>query len=346
MNLRYKDARLAVIATSELSRDEGWDASCLRYRVAPEGLVGSVRQSGVIEPLIVEEWRDGYRIISGFVRAAAARTAGLPAVPAVVFGKDRLSAADALFTALSSNAPGTTLTDVDRAFALAKARAVLGLSDVELARQVAPLLGLPASFKVVRQYIELTSLPRAVLDAVAAGTLSRQHGEAILVVPADAREAFLARAVLGLGLSASETRAFAEGIMDLSVRHKRAFGDMLGEVLAAIVEDGKPLPAAKAKTVARDKLSRMLLPSITAMKDEFNALVAELGLAPGVSVTHSLSFEADEIRISTVIARAEDVSKLADALKDGLARGVFDRLLTISPRMTARLLDAGNRRGG
>ena len=123
-------ARMEYIRTEAIRFDgEGWDDYLTRYFLDASALEESVKRSGVVEPVTVEEWRGGYRVVSGFKRAAAARVAEVESVPAVIDAEGALAPKDACLAALAANAPGTGLNDADRAVALAKARERLGFDE-------------------------------------------------------------------------------------------------------------------------------------------------------------------------------------------------------------------------
>jgi ParB-like chromosome segregation protein Spo0J len=314
---------------------EGWDAYLVRHRASAARIEESVRHSGVILPVVLEEWREGYRVISGFGRALAAKAAGTAEIPAMIFEEQTLAARDAYLMALAANAPGEGLNDADRAAALAKGKSVFGLDEEELVRTAAPMLGLAASHKVVREYLEISELPAAVLDALAEGRISRQHAEGIVLVAARDREWFWREAVEALRLSASEARVFAGGALDLAAREGLGLREVLGEVLAGAGGAAKGDAAgalAGRRAAARAGLERRLSPILGEMEDEFDALAKGLNLPGGAKVEHAGGFEKDELTITARAGDAAAIRALEEALERGLAEGIFERMLSIARR--------------
>ena len=317
-----------------------WDLFLLRYRLEAGGLETSVRAAGIIEPLIVEEWQRGYRVIAGFRRAVAARAAGIERVRAVVFAKGILSPRDAYLMAVASNAPGAALCDLDKALTLRLGSERFGLSESELITMVAPLLGLPPSFKVVRLYIGLTRLPHVILESLADGRISRQHAEAMLLLPPSQREEIFHSAVRAFDLSASETRLLSEGLVDLAAREKRPPSEILGEIVAQALEAGSATPVTyrQGKPRLREILRQRLLPTVSQMEEEFAGLARKLNLPAGATVGHSPAFESDELILEAKVADGASVLALKDALERGLAGGTFEQMLSIASRKAARIL--------
>ncbi len=345
---------------------DGWDAYLLRYRLDAGFLVESVGANGVIQAVVLEEWDGGYRVISGFLRVAAARTAGVGEVPAVVYGEGELLPREGLRLALAANSPGVTLSAADRAVALSKASDDFGFTPDELADEVAAPLGLAASHKVVRQYLEIARLPESVLEALGAERISREHAAAILLVPASDREWFFSEIVEPLRLSAGDTRFAATAGIDLAGREGRGVREVLEEVIAGLeaghggarpavahnsvlphryagAESGQGRPwrtgnAATERKKLKDALSRRLLPVLSQMEDEFAGLAGRLGALGAATVDHSPGFEADEVRIALRAKSVEEIRSLKVALERGLESGVFEEMLSIARRKGDELL--------
>ncbi|MBK8895778.1 MAG: ParB/RepB/Spo0J family partition protein [Candidatus Competibacteraceae bacterium] len=132
----------------------------------------SVRQFGIIEPLVVRPLADGsYEILAGHMRWRAAQQAGLSSVPAVLReADDRTAAAIALVENLLRRA----LNPIEEGRALRRLREEFDLTQ----EQLAELLGLsqPAISKALR----LLSLDPKVQELIEDGKLEAGHGKTLL----------------------------------------------------------------------------------------------------------------------------------------------------------------------
>jgi ParB-like chromosome segregation protein Spo0J len=333
------EPKIETVAVTEIDvSDGGWDEYLTRRRLEPGGLGESVATHGVIEPVTLLRHGERFRVICGFRRAEAARRAKVERIPAVVHGEGAIGPRDAFLMAIASNAPGLSYTDADRAVALAKAGETFGFGEDELIDTVAPQLGLPPSHKVVRLYLEIARMPTAVLDALSQGEVSRQHCEALALLPGDERQWFFENVLRPLRLSAGDARFVNEAAIDLAGRGNVSPREAFEPVLAESTVAESP---GKSKSALKENLARRLSPIITEMEDEFAALAAELGGA-GAAVGHSPGFEADEIRIVLTARRIEEIQAFKDALEKGLETGVFERMLSIARRKGERLLESRN----
>ena len=168
---------------------------------AASGLAESVRQQGVIQPLLVRPRpAGGYEIVAGERRWRAAREAGRATVPAVVRDADDR---DTLLLGLIENVAREQLTPVEEARAYAVLIDEFGLSLGEVAERVG------RSKPSVSNRIRLLELPDDVLGMVERGQLSEGHARAVLAVPDHEGRRRLAREIVRRGLSvrAAEQRA-------------------------------------------------------------------------------------------------------------------------------------------
>jgi ParB family chromosome partitioning protein len=168
---------------------------------AASGLAESVRQQGVIQPLLVRpRAAGGFEIVAGERRWRAAREAGHETVPAVVRVSDDR---DTLLLGLVENVAREQLTPIEEARAYAVLIDEFGLSLGDVAERVG------RSKPSVSNRIRLLELPDDVLGMVERGQLSEGHARAVLAVPDHEGRRRLAREVVRRGLSvrAAEQRA-------------------------------------------------------------------------------------------------------------------------------------------
>jgi len=171
-----------------------------RTRFDPEaltGLVSSIEESGVVQPLLVRPLRDGgYELIAGERRWRAAQQAGLEKVPAIVRDSEQ---AERLQVALIENMVREDLNPVEEARACVALVEDLGLSREKLARRIG------RSRPAVSNLIRLLDLPDEALDLLEAGELSEGHGRALLAAPGNDVRRRLARDAAKGGWSVRET---------------------------------------------------------------------------------------------------------------------------------------------
>jgi len=166
-----------------------------RKRFGEEGLdalAASIREQGVISPLILRRGRDGYELVAGERRLRAARQAGLKSVPAIV---REVADAEALELALVENLQREDLNAVEEAEAYRRLSEDFGQSQDGIARR----LGKDRS--TVSNALRLLRLPRQILDDLVAGTLSGGHARALLALDREADQIRVRDSIVKGGLS-------------------------------------------------------------------------------------------------------------------------------------------------
>ena len=160
-------------------------------------LMASIREVGVLQPVVVRPVDDGYELVMGERRWRACRELGLETVPAIV----RSTADDAmLLDALLENLHRQQLNPLEEAAAYQQLLAEFGATHEGLADRIG------RSRSHVTNTMRLLGLPPGVQRRVAAGVLSAGHARALLgLEDPDAQERLAARVVAeGLSVRATE----------------------------------------------------------------------------------------------------------------------------------------------
>jgi ParB family chromosome partitioning protein len=210
-----------------------------RRRFEPEattGLASSIKQQGLLQPIVVRpRAAGGYELIAGERRWRAAREAGITELPALVRDADDR---DSLLLALVENVAREQLSPVEEARAYA---ALLDEFDLSLA-EVAERVG--RSKPAVSNRLRLLELPEEVLWMVARGELTEGHARAVLALrDHDARKKLAKRIVRdGLSVRAAE-KAAQEGGATRRPRSATKIDPALAERARGAAERFTGLPA-------------------------------------------------------------------------------------------------------
>ena len=158
---------------------------------ALDALADSLRERGVLQPVLVRSLQDGkHELIVGERRWRAAKIAGLETIPALVCPFDDEAALEA---ALIENMAREDLNPVEEARACATLIEEFGLSH----RQIGARVG--RTMSVVSNLVRLLNLPAEILELVELGELSRGHALALLMAKDPQVRPQLARAAVQKG---------------------------------------------------------------------------------------------------------------------------------------------------
>ena len=129
-------------------------------------LVDSIREQGILEPIVVAKTPAGYQIIAGERRWRASRILGLSKVPVVI---RETTPQGMLEMSIVENVQREDLNPIERAQAYKRLIDEFGLGTNEVARKVGK------SAPTVSNTIRLLSLPDAIKDALVAGVITEGH---------------------------------------------------------------------------------------------------------------------------------------------------------------------------
>ncbi len=162
-----------------------------------EGLSASIRDMGVLQPIVVRPLGDErYELIAGERRLRAAKLAGLTKIPALVRHTED---GDLLKEALVENIQRVQLNPLEEGAAYQQLLDDFGVTQEELAQR------LGKSRPAISNAMRLLSLPGSVQRKVAAGVLSAGHAKALLAVEDRHEQDRLADRIVAEGLSVRAT---------------------------------------------------------------------------------------------------------------------------------------------
>lgn len=158
-------------------------------------LVASIRESGIVQPILVRRAGTRHQIIAGERRWRAAQQLGLPTVPVVVrdVPDERL-----LELALVENIQREDLTPLEEAQAFQRLHEEFHLTQEEVARKVG------RDRSTVANALRLLRLPREIREMLAAGQLDAGHARALLALDKTEDQAGLGREAVRRQLSVRE----------------------------------------------------------------------------------------------------------------------------------------------
>jgi len=164
-------------------------------------LARSVREHGIVQPLVVTRSGDKYKLIAGERRFRAAQKAGLTTVPALI--KEMMAEGDALQIALIENIQREDLNPIEEAMAYHQLHDDFQLTQEEISKRVGK------ERSTVANFLRLLKLPDPVKKLLASGQLSMGHARALLAIESPKKQEQLADRVVRKNLNVRQTEMLA-----------------------------------------------------------------------------------------------------------------------------------------
>lgn len=166
-----------------------------------EELAASIRANGIIQPIVVREYQDGYQIIAGERRWRAAKLAGITDVPVVV---QDVADPRMLELALIENIQREDLNPIETAHAYERLSRELGLSHEEIGRRTGK------DRTSITNIVRLLKLPKEVQLLVAEHRITMGHARAILGLPDAITQIQIAEKAAAQNLSVRQLEALVQ----------------------------------------------------------------------------------------------------------------------------------------
>jgi ParB family chromosome partitioning protein len=160
-----------------------------------ESLAASIREHGVLQPILVTETLDGYQLVAGERRFRASQLAGLERIPAVI---RQLADRDQLELALVENLQRADLGPMEEAHAYQSLATEFAMTHDQIAQRVG------RAKSTITNTIRLLDLDASVQEALLDGRLSAGHARAIGGLPTE-QQARVVTSVVDQGFSVRQT---------------------------------------------------------------------------------------------------------------------------------------------
>lgn len=282
---------------------------CVSYPLQDETLLASIREVGVLQPVVLRGSSPPYQTVSGFKRLHAAASLGHESVPALL---RELSDRDALLHNLHENLK-RNLNLVEKAN-VADRMLHLGFSREETGRALSRL-DVPSHDKYLKVLTELAWGEERLKDFVVTRGPALQTVQLLLRLPMDTRTRLL-HLFSTLRSSESDRREVLTLLNLLQVKEGRIDPDFLA--------DGVDVAGLKAV------IRRRLHPLLTRLEGELAAVMEQCALPPTMDIKVDPSFEKEYIDIAFRAANEDDVRDALRKLERLLEEGFAGRILELT----------------
>jgi ParB family chromosome partitioning protein len=161
--------------------------------VALDELRRSIEEKGIIQPITVRRYGDGYQLISGERRVRAARDAGMNEVPAYVIAVR--SDEEMLELALVENLQREVLNPIEVAVSYRRLVEECNLTQDQISQRIGK------DRTTITNFIRLLKLPQEIQQSVRSGELTTGHARALVAIENDALQMKLFKRIVARGLS-------------------------------------------------------------------------------------------------------------------------------------------------
>lgn len=193
-----------------------------------EEMARSIRQQGIIQPLLVRKDNNGYELITGERRLRAAKKAGLKQVPVLV---KTITDTDMLEMSIVENVQRADLNPIEEAEAYHRLITEFGLTQDQAADRVGK------SRSAVANFLRLRQLPEQIKESIMDGDLSMGHARALLGTGTSAQQNSVFRTIISKGLSVRETERLIKRLTTKKARPEKPISSSEQRYFSDVADD-------------------------------------------------------------------------------------------------------------
>jgi ParB family transcriptional regulator, chromosome partitioning protein len=225
-------------------------------------LAASIREQGVIQPVIVHKTGGGYQLIAGERRWRASRLAGLKTIPALV---KEATKRELLEMALIENVQREDLNPLEAAEAYKRLQDEFKLTQEELAKRVGK------ERSTIANFLRVLGLPKEIKQDLARGALSMGHAKALLSIDRVRDQLLASSHMVKKGLSVREAELLVQSLKN-PPKEKRVRRD---QELVSLEETLKKSLGTKVSISAKAKGGRIVIEYYSA--EELDRILEKIG---------------------------------------------------------------------
>jgi ParB family chromosome partitioning protein len=191
-------------------------------------LCQSIKEQGILQPLLIRKEDDGYQLIAGERRLRAAKKAGLTQVPVII---KRIGDSKLLELSIIENIQRANLNPIEESEAYHRLITEFNLTQDQAATRIGK------SRSAVANFLRLRQLPEQIKASILDASLTMGHARALLGVENSAQQLAAWRAVLKKGLSVRETEDLIRFLKEGKKKPKVARNSSEDRYLMSLAED-------------------------------------------------------------------------------------------------------------
>jgi len=175
-------------------------------------LADSIKEHGIIQPIVVRKIKDGYELIAGERRFRATQVLALETIPAIIKNYDDLASAS---VAIIENIQREDLTSIEEALAYKQLMTLHGTTQAEIANKVGK------SQSTIANKVRLLNLTEEVQGAILERKITERHARTLLSVKERRLQIKLLKIIIDKNLNVSQTEQLIEDYLIPKEKKKR-----------------------------------------------------------------------------------------------------------------------------
>jgi ParB family transcriptional regulator, chromosome partitioning protein len=213
-------------------------------------LKASIKEKGVLQPILVRPVDKGYEVVAGERRLRAARDLNLDEIPVVI--RD-VSPQESLVLALVENIQREELNPIEEAHAFERLAGEFSLTQDNIAQAVGK------DRSTISNTLRLLKLPSEIQDSVSSGEISMGHARALLSLSDEKEQQDIFKTTMKKSLSVRELENLIKARQEGGASHKKIKSGQRNHELVALEEELQQILGTKVRIQAKKKRGKVVI---------------------------------------------------------------------------------------
>ncbi|MFC1477867.1 ParB/RepB/Spo0J family partition protein [Candidatus Margulisiibacteriota bacterium] len=186
-------------------------------------LAGSIKEHGVIQPIVIRKTKDGYELVAGERRLRASKQAGATKIPAII--KDLIDE-ESMEIGLIENLQRENLNAIEEAKAYKRLAEEFNLTQEQISKKAGK------SRSVIANAMRLLNLPEEIQESIQSGLLSSGHGRTLVSIVDSSQQQSIWKQMLGGNINVRQAEAVTSRVKKKTNRKTKEKKDIVLNDLA------------------------------------------------------------------------------------------------------------------
>ena len=327
INSLKKTSDLKVISIRDIDIEDR--EFLITFPLRSDGLINSIKEIGVVSPIILRDMQDRYQIISGFKRVFACRESDIESIKAIVYSKNELTDKEAFYFNLYENLTLRPFNIVEKAMILNKLFKRIKINKKEYKKKFLPLLGIDLNKKQLKDFFCLLDLDKKIKTYFVEKNISLKNIlQWVRFTKKEQQDLF--RFISPLRLNSNKLREVLLFLEEICQRDKISVKDIIDCIEIQDVLNNKNITASQKSSKIRDILKRKRFPQLTSMEKSFANTIKDLKLPKGIIFRPPEYFEEKEFSIEFKIKNKEELKRISGELLNVSEKEKISKLFKMS----------------
>lgn len=302
------------------------DTFSVNYLPNLQSLRSSIKEIGLIQPVLLRKKSGGYQIVCGFRRVSAMKELGKSEIEVRVFEEKEMDAFQLFSLSLHENLTTRGFNAVEKAIALEKLIHRFQIHPDKVIKTFLPLFSLEPNEKILNTFLSLAQMEDEIKTYVLKEEVSRSNIRRLTGLTPEDRMAILSL-ISPLKLGENRLREALTLSAEISRRNQWTVREIVQRPeIQTILSQKELTPSQKTERVTK-VLMDLRYPKMRQLEENFEKKRKDLNLPSNISLRHQPFFEGKGLKVEFQFETMEEYRSILSHLSDLADRDEFQEMV-------------------